>query len=262
VSSQRDSDDPDTELFETNATVLDDGTSGPKLCLGGIQESLPPQCGDVPITNWDWSDVDDEERSRGVTWGGSYHVVGRFDGDKFSLTEPPGPPAEHLEPADDFSSEPACEEPDIGWVTEGQVDQQAAGRALSSVRNEDDYAAGWVTQLEPPGEYEDTGPVVLNAAFTGDLERHEADLRQRWEGSLCVVLYERSLEDLESMRNEVYGLLENMSALMLYSDLDEIDGSINVHVIYLEQADREELEERYGDALDVTTALVPVRAET
>jgi hypothetical protein len=249
----------ESALYEANATVLENDEQGPMLCLGGIMDSLPPQCGDIPAPNWDWDDVTGEERQSGVTWGGAYHVTGRFDGDTFTLTERPGPPVPHLDPKDDFSSEPACEEPEQGWITEGNVDQEAAGRALSGLRSEPDYSAGWITQLEPPGEYEDTGPVVLNAAFTGDLERHEADLRARWEGSLCVVRYDRSLDELERVRRSVDADLEGIGVHMLYSDLDEVGGSLNYHVAYLSKEDRRTLEERYGrELLDITTALIPL----
>lgn len=246
-------------LFEANATVLENDKGRTKLCLGVMLESLPPQCGDIPLMNWDWNQVEGEERADGVTWGGSYHVVGSFDGETFTLTDKPGPPAEHLNPEDDSSSAPACEEPADGWIEEGAVNQQVAGRALSHVRREPEYSAGWVTQLEPAGVESDTGAVVLNAAFTGNLDKHEASLRQHWNGSLCIIRYERSMDELEQIRAEVYAMLEELSVRMLTSDLDEIGNSINVHVIHIDEADHEELRERFGsETVELTTALHPL----
>lgn len=254
-------DNGSSALFEANATVLENDKGETNLCLGVILNSLPPQCGDIPLMNWDWDQVEGEERVGGVTWGGSYHVVGRFDGETFTLTDKPGPPAEHLNPADDFSSAPACEEPAQGWIEEGAVDQQVAGRALSSVRREPEYAAGWVTQLEPAAVDSDTGPVVLSAAFTGNLEKHEASLRQHWDGSLCIVRYERSMDELEQIRADVYAMLDELSVWMLTSDLDEIDNSINVHLIHIDEADREEMTERFGsETVQITTALRPLES--
>jgi hypothetical protein len=66
---------PSPQLYEASATVLDDGRRGPMLCLGMILTSLPPQCGDVPIANWDWNAVEGEHSQAGTTWG-DYHVVG------------------------------------------------------------------------------------------------------------------------------------------------------------------------------------------
>lgn len=253
-------DDGSNALFEANATVLENDKGETNLCLGVMLNSLPPQCGDIPLMNWDWDDVEGEERAAGVTWGGSYHVVGSFDGEVFTLTRKPGPQAEHLSVEEDSSSEPACEEPAEGWIEEGAVDQQVAGRALSEVRREPEYAAGWVTQLEPAGEQSDTGAVVLNAAFTDNLEEHEATLRQQWNASLCVVRYERSIDELEQIRAEVYAMLEELSVRMLTSDLDEIDNSINVHVIQVDEADREDLMERFGaEVVQITTAIHPLK---
>lgn len=247
-------------LYEANATVLEDEKSGPKLCLGAIQTSLPPQCGDVPVEGWDWADVEGEERARGVTWGGEYHVVGTFDGKRFVLTEAPRPPAPHLDPADDFSSEPACEEPAGGWITDGDgIDQSAAGRILGPLERHPEYAAGWVTQLAPADDETDTGPVVLNAAFTAHLADHEARLREQWPGSLCVALYERSLEDLQRIQQEAGELAQEMGSQNLYSSVDVTRNLVELHVVHLPDRTRSELEERFGpDALLLSAALVPV----
>lgn len=247
-------------LYEANATVLDDGGSGPKLCLGAMLESLPPQCGDVPVEGWDWADVEGEERASGVTWGGDYHVVGTFDGQRFELSEPPGPPAPHLVPPDDFSSEPVCEEPAGGWITEGEgIDRSAAGRILGPLERHPEYAAGWITQLAPADDESDTGPVVLNAAFTGHVAEHEARLREQWPGPLCVALYERSLKDLQRIRQEAGELAHEMGSQNLSSGLDVTRNLVELHVVHLPDRTRAELEERFGrDALRLAAALVPV----
>ena len=81
----------DAPLYEANTMVLEqteemaNGAHGPALCLGGAMESLPPQCGDVLISNWDWDAVEGEERLSGSTWG-DFHVVGTYDGETFTVT--------------------------------------------------------------------------------------------------------------------------------------------------------------------------------
>ena len=65
------------------STILDDG-DGAELCVGGVAESYPPQCGGPPITNWNWADHEgDFEEASGVRWG-DFHVVGTFDGETFT----------------------------------------------------------------------------------------------------------------------------------------------------------------------------------
>src|SRR4029453_13176792 len=101
------------QLYQVDTTVLEDRTDGAMRCLGGVFESLPPQCGNVPIANWDWQAVSGEERLSGTIWG-NYHVVGTYEGSTFTPTAV-GPFKEDASgPTDsDFSS--PCPEPAGGW---------------------------------------------------------------------------------------------------------------------------------------------------
>ncbi|KQZ84175.1 hypothetical protein ASD56_09190 [Microbacterium sp. Root166] len=77
---------PEGEVI-AQGTVMDvAGTV--ELCLGPIMESYPPQCSGIPVTNWTWDGVDGSETSGDVTWG-AYAVQGTYDGDAFSVTQPP-----------------------------------------------------------------------------------------------------------------------------------------------------------------------------
>jgi len=67
--------------------VIDDG-SGPRMCLGMIMDSYPPQCEGPAIIGWDWASVDGEESAVGVTWG-EYRIRGVWDGDVFTIDRPP-----------------------------------------------------------------------------------------------------------------------------------------------------------------------------
>lgn len=70
------------------ATVLQKDGEEPELCLGGVAESYPPQCGGPRVSGWDWAAVEGEETASGVTWG-AYAVQGTWDGTVFTLTQPP-----------------------------------------------------------------------------------------------------------------------------------------------------------------------------
>lgn len=68
-------------------TVMDvDGTA--ELCVGPIAESYPPQCSGIPLVNWTWEGIEGSETSGDVTWG-AYAVQGTYDGEAFSVTQPP-----------------------------------------------------------------------------------------------------------------------------------------------------------------------------
>ncbi len=77
---------PEGRVIATG-TVLD--TAGDvRLCLGAIMESYPPQCDGIPVDGWSWNDLDGSETSGETTWG-SYAVYGTYDGERYSITDPP-----------------------------------------------------------------------------------------------------------------------------------------------------------------------------
>jgi hypothetical protein len=184
-------------VYEADMTVLEQrgetsfSRHGPMLCLGAMAMSYPPQCGDVPIANWDWDAVEGEETASGATWG-QYHVVGTYDGETFTVTDV-GPYDNHppsFGSEVDFSS--PCQEPEGGWVVPDpkQALQQDTRGASAYAQHQSDVVTSWVTHLAPDnltGAVDEFDPVIFNAVFTDDVERHEAEIRKRWPGPLCVV---------------------------------------------------------------------------
>lgn len=77
-----------TQAYETSAGVLESPDHGPEIVFGFL-DSYPPQGSGLPIANWDWEAAADSESATGTTWGGSYRIVGTWDGSVFTLTEPP-----------------------------------------------------------------------------------------------------------------------------------------------------------------------------
>mgnify|MGYP000653295862 CR=1 FL=1 len=158
-----------------NGLLIEIGGHGPRLCLGGWEESLPPQCGDIPVVGLDWAKLEGETRTDDTVWG-EFHVVGDFDGKVFTLTEPPGPPRPPP-PADETipCSPPGgrWERPNLKLATFDQVyATDAAARGLPG------YAGLWMRDLQPQvGDVQDMTKVVLIVAFTGDAASHAAALR-------------------------------------------------------------------------------------
>ncbi|MFJ4225364.1 hypothetical protein [Microbacterium sp. NPDC089695] len=68
-------------------TVLDESGSV-QLCLGAVMESYPPQCLGIPVDGWTWDGVDGSESSGATRWG-SYAVYGTYDGERYTITDPP-----------------------------------------------------------------------------------------------------------------------------------------------------------------------------
>lgn len=79
---------PKGEVVATGTVIDVDGTA--ELCLGGVQESYPPQCVGIPLNGWSWDDVEPDDESSGTRWG-AYGMSGRYDGTSFAPMHPPIP---------------------------------------------------------------------------------------------------------------------------------------------------------------------------
>lgn len=254
------------QRYTATATVLESPDHGPQLCLGGVNESLPPQCGGLDITNWEWSDVDSESAS-GTTWG-TYTVVGTYDGTAFTLTDPAQPPSSvpNTEPPSDFGT--PCAAPDGGWavVDEATATDDAMNAAIGYANEQSDFAGVWLDQSineelaeasddEIEGIANDPTRLVLNVAFTGNTEQHEAALREIWGGALCVVQADHTEDDLRAIQQELHEEYDGL----LGSGVDTQAGRVTVSVIADDGSLQAELDDRYGEGvIVVSSALQPV----
>jgi hypothetical protein len=221
--------EPDpAQLYEANTTVLENKTHGPMLCLGGVLMSLPPQCGDVPMAGWDWSAVEGEKTVSGTT-SGSYHLVGRYDGETFTATTV-GPYEKGFTPDEDPDFSSPCPDPEGGWPGLEHASQEEAHRVAVYARSQPDYAAMWVTPLEP-AKYE-FSPVVVNVVFTGEPDRHEAEIRKVWDGPLCVVARDvPTARELAGIRKEAEASLDELGLQMLWSAGPDVEPVIEIGVV-------------------------------
>ncbi len=250
------------ELNEATAVVLESGRYGPMLCLGTILESLPPQCGDVRIANWDWDRIKGEERLSGTIWG-RYHVTGTLDGKGFIVTDVDPPQKEDSV----FGSDPVgtpCEEPEGGWRVPdpnraGQTDVNASNAA---VRRDPEFAGLWIEYLDGAGDNatEDQGEILLTVAFTANLESHEQELRKHWGGPLCITRHDRSLGRLQQIQSEekLGRVTRQLGIQELFTDIDVEDNVVEVGIVVIDDKGREAIEERFGkDAVRILAALQP-----
>jgi hypothetical protein len=247
-------------LYEADGTVLDDGTGGPRLCLGMVLTSLPPQCGGIPLAGWDWRTVGGEERADGTTWG-SYHVVGEYDGETLAVVDvgPSDPDASAFGSNPDFSS--PCPEPAGGWVVPDPArnTQNDDSAAFAYATAQPDYVASWVTQLDRAKL--ERSSVIVNVVVTGEAERHEAEIRKVWNGPLCVV--ERDVptaRELGRLRKEVEAGLGDLGLEMLWSSGPDVEPVIEIGVVAdAEGKAQAALDERYGaGVVRLFPALTPV----
>lgn len=247
------------------ATVLDDG-DGAELCLGGVADSLPPQCGGPTLLGWDWSDHDgDYEDVSGTTWG-EFAVTGTFDGRDLTPTE--------VVPADEFDApdhpegrdlRTPCPEPDGGWPVPDASDNSIQGtdRAFRRAQQLEGYAGSWVDtsrDLRSPEEVDhdaaagndDVSLWIINVRVTGDPAAAEAALREVWSGAICVTRAEHTEADLRRIQrevNELPGMLSSGGG----------DQQVELAVIYDDGTLQAWVDREYGPGVVViTSALVLV----
>ena len=245
------------QTYEATGTVLEAEGAGPVLCLGAIADSLPPQCGGIPIEGWDWDAVSGQELAARATWG-NYTVTGLYDGETFTLIEaaPPRPPKR-----DDDPIEPGCSQPAGGWVLPdadraSDVDYE---KAIREARKEPDFSGAWVDYIGAPSEFNEE--IILTLAFTGDLTRHEEQARETWGGPLCVVRHEKTYRELRRIQNELHEIWKREFGLeVLASGTYEYRGVVAIEVLIVDAATQEELDARYGaGVVEVTAQLRPIR---
>jgi hypothetical protein len=252
--------------YRATATVLQSRDHGPVLCLTGFAGAGPPACRGLPIPNWRWDQVQGEQTAGGTTWG-RYRLVGTYDGAAFTVTRAIlAPPERQPSAQEQFKHEPkpGCPEPAGGWAVpdparRSEPDLEPVVRVA---RAAPDFAGVWLSYLAPMGDNvaEEPGEFVLNVAFTGDLARHEAQLRPRWGGRLCVTGQQRSYRQLLAIQRELHGEAgRDLGLRVLGSGIRESANAVTLMVVVLEARAREALAARYGvGAVQAEAKLTPV----
>jgi hypothetical protein len=252
--------------YQATATVLQSRDHGPQLCLTAFAAAGLPACRGLPIPNWRWDQVQGEQTANGITWG-RYQLVGSYDGASFTVTRAAlAPPERQPSHQEQFQHEPkpGCPEPAGGWaVPDPARDSDRFLEVLARMaRAQPDFAGLWVSYLAPMGHNvaEDPGEFVLNVAFTGELARHEAELRPRWGGRLCVTRQQRPYRQLVRIQRDLHGEAgSDLGLRVLGSGIRESANAVDLQVVVLEERARAALEARYGaGAVQATAALTPV----
>lgn len=249
------------QLYRAVATVLEDESHGPQLCLGAIMESYPPQCGGLDITNWEWNSDLAFERANGVRWG-EYVVVGTYDREAatFTLTQP----ARDAEPGDytqgpdiDFST--PCDAPRGGWPDATEQQLTDAAQRIQTVRG----AGSDTGSSRPQQAIEGFGglwighdPNVLNVRIVGDLSTADAAIREHFDGPLCLIPSERTLAQLQ----EIQASVDLGSNPVLSASYPDVEANVVVFETNAPDAELEaRLAEQFGDSAVVrVTGLIPI----
>ncbi len=144
------------------ATVLDTGDGRPRLCLGPVLESWPPQCDGPALLGWDWRAMQGvHERSGKVRWG-MFAVSGTWDGTALTVVDAvpaalydaaaadPEPPLPA--PARDLSEEElAAVQADVQDLPGAQGAYVGDGRVSVDVTYDDGSLQAWADETHGAG---------------------------------------------------------------------------------------------------------------
>jgi hypothetical protein len=245
--------DPAAPRYEGTAMVKESPEfGGPRLCpaawavpaVGGGDAGPSPTCpGPAPeVAGWDWDQAPGAESDNGITWG-VYELVGAWDGERFTVTEPPRPGDQSAAPGPEVDFDTPCPEPSGGWrpVDPALATTVTLDQVLTEAERESAYAGSWVDQSAAPGT-NDPARLVLNLRFTGDLDEWEGWARERWGGALCVTAAERSWAELLDIQER---LIEDLPH-WLSGGPDVRANAITAEVLIATRELQRELDQRYG----------------
>lgn len=247
----------DPVLYEGSGLVLQEDSEDPKLCLGGILLSLPPQCGGLPLIGWDWDLVAGEDSAGGSTWG-SYHVVGTYDGTTFTLVDVTtggggggGGDGDHVA---------LCPRPEGGWKwpDRDRATWDDFQRAADYAESRASFSAVWVKYA---GNWR-RERLVFGAAFTVDPKRFVTKLKTLWGGPLCLHQFAYTELELKQFRRDVEkegGLADQLGLQILWSGDDVTKNRIEIGVVIYTPEQQAALEAVYGpEVIKIFPALRPV----
>ncbi|UMG93499.1 hypothetical protein [Nocardioides sp. TF02-7] len=247
-------------------TVLDDG-DGPELCLAGVMESLPPQCGGPRLLGWDWAAHRGDFEARSGTRWGDFVVTGSFDGTALTPTEVV-PAREHDTPP--VPDEPVwhtpCPEPAGGWapVDEATTTERAQQAAIRLAERLPGFGGLWLDQSINPAA--DAGPsgiegelamndprhTILNVSVTDDLAAAEAAIREVWGGPLCVSEAAMTAHEIRRIGHE----LGDLPGVLSYGGSSH---PVDASVVFDDGTLQAWADQTYGEGtVVISSALVPV----
>ena len=255
--------------YRASGMVLQARGHGPHLCLGTILDSLPPKCGGPDIVGWSWTGLAHEDQI-GTQWG-SFTLVGRYDGTRFSLTEPatiPRPAGPGSTPFQDLTS--PCPEPAGGWtpVHPATATDAALNAANDLAGKQKGFGMLWVDQHFPPGESpgpstespnpkaipNDPARIILNITTTGDRAAMERAVRAVWGGNLCVSKALRTDAELRRVQEAVVA-----TPGALQAGVNGFTGQVEVTVIRATVQQQAAFDARYGaGVVRLTGVLQPI----
>ncbi|NUO58480.1 MAG: hypothetical protein HOV71_15810 [Hamadaea sp.] len=234
--------------FQVTAYVLASEQHGPQLCRA-LAESLPPQCGGPEVVGWTWDGLQYESALQ-TKWG-EYQLVGTYENEKFTLTEPPRPPVRETPPTGPAAFPTLCAPPAEGWkvVDPAKVSSDAMEAAIAVAQKSPDYAGLWIDEpaaTADPTPHNDPSRLIVNVRFTKNLAEHEKEFRELFGGKLCVLPARHTEKELLAIQDQIV-----TTPGVTGSSPDPVTETVNVRLFLATEAQQRDFDARYGVGLIV-----------
>jgi hypothetical protein len=147
-------------------------------------------------------------------------------------------------------------------VDSTKVSESDLYRLFSFVSSQPDNAGSWIDQSINPTPDNDPAREIVVAAFTSNISSHEADLRTRWGGPLCVVEHPRSLAQLNKIEAELLAPAAKAGGVdVLAGGPDVVRDAVTADVLLADQHAQDWADSRFGPgAVILSGALHPIGA--
>ena len=239
-----------TQKYEYDGLVQQTLHHSPELCVYPTATIGGPDadsCSGPLIAGW-----------RSTKTSGTFHLVGTYDGDVFTLTEPPRPSG----PISPGAGRPPivespCATPPGGWqvTNPGRVGLADYTAMTDAARADPDFAGIW----SGPNVSNDVAHSVLDIAFTGNLDAHRAMLAQLWGGPICVVRHPHSYAELERVAHGLSNADRQLGLQLISWGPDDVGDVVHADVVAATAATRRAVDQRFGEGVvDLVSVLRPV----
>lgn len=192
-------------------------------------------------------------------------VTGTFDGTDLTPTEvvaaADAPERPTSDEPDRFAT--PCPTPADGWPTHPGGTLRTVDRTFAAARRLDGYAGAWLdssrdgrtpeqTDQDFADGREDVSGWTVNVRVTGDPATAEAELREVWQGALCIASAERSERELRAIQRQLTDLPGLLSSGVG-------DDRVVIDVVHDDGSLQRRLDEEYGaGVVAISSALQPV----
>jgi hypothetical protein len=139
------------------------------------------------------------------------------------------------------------------------------GALLAAAKAQPDFGGVWFDDLaDTEGGHQDLSKGVFTVSFTGDLDRHEIELRKVWGGPLCITQAPATKRALDAAVDQLLtdqqgGRFDGLDRLdVMGFVVNEMRGTVDLQVVWAPDGTEAQLSDHYKVPIHLAPALHPI----